>query len=236
MRLRNNDFDKEYFSKIFKYKKLSEKEVHEIYKLKSENEAIEEIVIRNLQMAVNLVFKWQNSANKYGVDFNDLVQVSCLSMIKATRNYNPKLGGYYHYVASAISSYLECEIYKSTHYSRLHGKQRLKSGLDPNPTDSLEKIVAENEDGSPILLLDILSSPEDRKEFLRVEVNNMLAMLEKRKNSVHPLAKQIIELRYGLGGHTATPLPLSSVAKILNLSQEGVRKIEKKAIAYLRKL
>lgn len=231
-----NKHTAQYFTKIYSYRKLSEKEIHELYKKKSKNEVVKEITERNLQLAIYLVRAWQNNAQKYGIDYMDLVSAATIALLKATRNYNPKLGGYYKYVSSYVGSYLEAEIYKHLNYSRLYGKERIKNGFDVNPSDSLDKIISDNGEDEPLMLKDLIESPADKTEFIKIEVGNMLLQLEKSKNTVHPLASIILQLRYGIGKHRNNPLPLSSVAKILRLSKEGVRKIEIKALLYLRKL
>jgi len=227
----------QYLDRICSYDKINEKEIHELYRNKTKEAVIEEIVLRNLQFVIHLVRAWIYSASKYGIDYMDLLAAANMAMFKATQKFNPELGSYYKYVCSYVNSYLEAEIYKHLNYSRLYSKKRVKQGVDINPSDSFDKVIANNNEDEPFLLQDILVSPDDKNENIRLEVNNMLSKLENAKKSVHPLASHILELRYGVGRHrNCEPLPLSSVAEKLMLSKEGIRKIENKALAYLRKL
>jgi len=50
-----------------------------------------------------------------------------------------------------------------------------------------------------MLLEDIFSSQEDRKEHITLDVNNLLTLLRKPNNGVHELGSEIVEMRYGVG-------------------------------------
>lgn len=220
-----------YFSKVQSYRKIREHEIHELYKRKTKEEAVKEIVERNMQFLLFLIQKYQYRALKYGIDFMDLVAVANLALLKATHKYNPLLGSYYKYVCSYVLSYLECELYKQTNYSRLYAKQRLQMGLDINPTDSFEKVVFDNGEDDPLTLGEIVAHPKDRQVMLILDARDLLERLQEAGKQIHPWAALILKKRFGIDGYEA--MPLHKIALELKMSKEGVRKIEKKALAYL---
>ena len=69
-------------------------------------------------------------------------------------------------------------------------------------------------------------SPFDELEVELAEksIHKALAHLDAR-------GRKVIELRFGIGGNE--PLPLREVAKRMNLSAEGVRKLERRALRTL---
>jgi hypothetical protein len=76
--------------------------------------------------------------------------------------------------------------------------------------------------------------PDDEHVIPVLEVNNLLERLKKANGEIHPLAFDIMEMRYGIGSKRAEkPLSLRKVAKTVNMSKDGVRKIENKALAFL---
>ena len=115
--------------------------------------------------------------------------------------------------------------------SRLEGQKRHKNHERVNVFESLSQEIADN--GEDVLTLeDVLPHPDDKKVFPILEVNDLLVRLKKANGKIHPLASDIIEMRFGIGAANE-PLSLQRVAQSLNMSKEGIRKVEGKALAYL---
>lgn len=72
-----------------------------------------------------------------------------------------------------------------------------------------------------------MESPEEAvmRQSARREVHDLLGGLEPRE-------KQVMVLRYGLQDYS--PKSLEEIGKLLRVSKEGIRKIERRAMAKLR--
>jgi RNA polymerase sigma factor (sigma-70 family) len=83
----------------------------------------------------------------------------------------------------------------------------------------------------PRVLEDVLSGTwaEDS-----VEAELMEELVEKMRTIPTPLEREILELRYGIGGQDGFPLPLKTVAHEKGCSIEWVRKVEDRATVKLR--
>ena len=171
------------------------------------------LIEHNLRLVVFLAKRYENT----GVDLEDLVSIGSIGLIKGINTYkrgkNIKLATY-------CSRCIDNEILM---YLRKNKKTR---------TDiSFEESLSFDSDGNELHLEDILGTEGDivtkpledayDKEVLRAE----LKKLDSRD-------KEIIELRYGLGGKEE--LTQKEVAKKLNISQSYISRIEKKVIKKLK--
>ena len=214
---------------------LRESDIRQIYAEKGKEEAVNFIISRNNPFVVRLAYAWKYNADKYGVEFQDLISAGRLALIMATRNYNPAKGSYFRYVSRYISSYVQSEFYKLCDIPRLEGKRRHKNHERLNAFESLSREIADNGEDEPLTLEDLLSHPDDKKVLPALELNDLLERLKKANGKIHPLASDIIEMRFGIGASNE-PLSLQKVAQSLNMSKEGIRKVEGKALAYLSSL
>jgi len=213
---------------------LRESDIKKIYVEKEKEDAINFIITRNSPFVMMLARSWKYSAEKYGIELQDLIGAGKLALIMATRNYNPARGSYFSYVGRYIGSYIQAEFYKLCDCPRLEGKRRHKNHERVNIFESLSREIADNGEDEPLTLENLLSHPDDKKVFPTLEVNDFLARLKKANGKIHPLASDIIEMRFGIGAKQAEePRSLQKVAQTLDMSKEGVRKIENKALAYL---
>ncbi len=96
---------------------------------------------------------------------------------------------------------------------------------------SLSETIDVDRDGNPLTYIDIISSDEDIPADLDRKMN-----VERLKKiifvALDDREKEIICLRYGLGGETA--LTQREVAKLLGISRSYVSRIEKKALERMR--
>ena len=95
---------------------------------------------------------------------------------------------------------------------------------------SLEEPIEPDSDCSALALKDVLSCNDDALE--RIELNDRIRLISGAMQVLEPREKEIISLRYGLGGHT--PLTQREVARLHGISRSYVSRIEKKALQKLR--
>lgn len=235
----------EYFEQVKQHRKLTNEEILEIYQQNDRQAACNQIIERNYQLVCHLVLPYYGRARRYCIDLMDLVQSGNVGLCQATRNFDPaKSRSYLAYVKRYIQSYIELEFFKHTLYSRRDGKRRIKNSqaagiaIDLNPVVSLNKIVKEDEDGNPVTLEDLIPDNNSSNEQTALELNTTLEILKNTNGQIHHLALRIIQLRYGVGKGDSgrEPLSLAQTAKQVGLSKEGVRKIESKALVFLREI
>ena len=213
---------------------LRESDIKQIYAEQNKERAINFIIARNNPFVLMLARAWKCCADNYGVAFQDLVSAGCLALIKGTRKYKLARGSYFRYVGRYINSYIEAEFYKLCNCPRREGKRRHKNRERVNVYESLNQEVADYGDGDLLTLEDVVAQPNDEHNISTLVVNNLLERLKSANEKIHPLAFNIIEMRYGIGSkHAEKPLSLRKVAQTVNMSKDGVRKIENKALAFL---
>lgn len=203
-----------------------------------------EMIVEYMQKTVHReVQKWKENAKKYNIEMMDLIQAGNIGLIKAIKKCAGKKNkNFFSYAKSYIKSYIEAEFYSHTFYTRYfykkfisYKKKDKSANLELFPVVVFSDILTENDDEGKLTIENMIYSSEENL-LQDYEVENLLNILSSNKN-FHPDAKQIIELRYGIGKHTnSKPLSFSKIGKILNLSKEGVRKILKKTILELKKI
>lgn len=181
----------------------------------SEDEAVRSVLIeRNLRLVVYIAKKFDNS--KTSVE--DLISIGTIGLIKAVKTFkvekNIKLATY-------ASKCIENEILM---HLRKVSKTRTEISLDePLNIDY---------DGNELLLSDILGTKGDPvKDKIDKDVNREILFLavEKLDNS----EKEIINYRFGLNGKEKKTQ--KELAKMLNISQSYISRLEKKIISNLKK-
>ena len=110
----------------------------------------------------------------------------------------------------------------------MHFRAQKKTGQDVSLSDFIET----GNDGAALSLMDVVADDGDLLETISareriVQVRRAVAsVLDERE-------KQVITLRYGLGG--GAPLRQREVAKYLDISRSYVSRIEKRALEKLQK-
>lgn len=94
--------------------------------------------------------------------------------------------------------------------------------LDAHPNDSTDSVLYDFVASSNTKTPEEIFAEEEREE----KINSIFGSLSERE-------ERVLRLRYGFGGKE--PLSLRKASKIIGLSQEGVRKIEKRALEKLRR-
>jgi len=194
---------------------LSPEAEAEILKRFDDDRSLADILIKhNLRLVVYIAKKFEGC----GTGIEDLISIGTIGLIKAINTYKTERG---IKLATYASRCIENEILM---YIRKNASHKGEVSIDePLNIDW---------DGNELLLSDVLESGEgpvgqnlERLEDERT-IREAVAGLDERE-------REIIELRYGLGG--GRELPQKEVADKLGISQSYISRLEKRIIARLRK-
>ncbi len=171
------------------------------------------LIEHNLRLVVYIAKRFENT----GVCIEDLVSIGTIGLIKAVNTFrtdkNIKLATY-------ASRCIENEILM---YIRKISNSRCEISIDePLNVDW---------DGNELLLSDILGNDEDNIVY-ELEQKEEKQAIRQAVASLPPREREIIEMRYGLGG--GEELTQKEVADRLGISQSYISRLEKKIIARLR--
>lgn len=194
---------------------LSPEAEGEILERFDDDRSLADILIKhNLRLVVYIAKKFEGC----GTGIEDLISIGTIGLIKAINTYKTERG---IKLATYASRCIENEILM---YMRKNASHKGEVSIDePLNIDW---------DGNELLLSDVLESGEgpvgqnlERLEDERT-IREAVAGLEERE-------REIIELRYGLGG--GRELTQKEVADKLGISQSYISRLEKRIIARLRK-
>ena len=179
------------------------------------NEAArQELIEHNLRLVVYIARRFENT----GINIEDLISIGTIGLIKAVGTYrtdkNIKLATY-------ASRCIENEILM---YLRKNANRRGEVSFDePLNTDW---------DGNELLLSDVLGTDED-VVMRPIEEDVDRSLLAAAINTLSPRERQIITLRFGLGG--GKEQTQKEVADQLGISQSYISRLEKRIINRLKK-
>ena len=190
-----------------------EEESNLIDRLHEDEEASKILIEHNLRLVVYIAKRFENT----GAGLEDLVSIGTIGLIKAINTFradkNIKLATY-------ASRCIENEILM---YIRKSSGTKAEVSIDePLNTDW---------DGNELLLSDILGSDEDSVSY-EIEQAEERERIRRAVAELDPREREIIELRYGMGGHKE--LTQKEVADRLGISQSYISRLEKKIISRLR--
>lgn len=179
----------------------------------NDRSAADMLISHNLRLVVFIAKKFDGC----GTSIEDLISIGTIGLIKAINTYKTDKG---IKLATYASRCIENEILM---YIRKNAPHKGDISIDePLNTDW---------DGNELLLSDVLESNEEPvgRELERMEdertIREAVAGLEERE-------REIIELRYGLGGKRE--LTQKEVADKLGISQSYISRLEKRIIDRLR--
>ena len=180
-----------------------------------DSEAREKLIEHNLRLVVFLSKKYENT----GIDLEDLVSIGTIGLIKGVNTYkldkNIKLATY-------ASRCIDNEILM---FLRKNKKRRGEV--------SFEESLSFDSEGNELHLEDILGTDMDIVTK-GIEEETEKKLLYQEINKLNTRDKQIMILRYGLFG--CEEMTQKDVARILNISQSYISRIEKKVIRKLKGL
>lgn len=196
-------------------KPLTEEEEKHYLQLSAQGdlEARNILIERNLRLVAHIMKKYYAQTS----DQEDLISIGTIGLIKGIESFDPSKGAR---LATYAARCVENEIL-------MYFRSQKKSSQDVSLSDYIETST----DGAALSLMDVVSDPEDLLE--RVAGKEDLRKLCKAVDRVlTPQERQVILLRYGLGGET--PLRQREVAKVTGISRSYVSRIEKRALQKLR--
>ena len=183
--------------------------------LKTSPENARSILIEhNLRLVVYIARRFENT----GINIEDLISIGTIGLIKAINTFDPdkkiKLATY-------ASRCIENEILM---YLRKTGNQKAEISFDePLNTDW---------DGNELLLSDILGTdPDVVMQPIEDDVDKKLLL--DAIEVLSPREKQIITMRFGIGG-TAEKTQ-KEVADMMGISQSYISRLEKRIISRLKR-
>ena len=184
-------------------------------KEKGNKYAKDKLIEHNLRLVVFLAKRYENTK----IDLEDLVSIGSIGLIKGINTYkrgkNIKLATY-------CSRCIDNEILMC-----LRKNKKTKTDI------SFEESLSFDSDGNELHLEDILGTDKDIvTKPLEDEYDKKI--LNRELNKLNNRDKEIIYLRYGLGGNEE--FTQKEVAEMLNISQSYISRIEKKIIKKLKQV
>ena len=176
--------------------------------------AKQRLIEHNLRLVVFIARRFENT----GVNLEDLISIGTIGLIKAVGTYrtdkNIKLATY-------ASRCIENEILM--HIRKISGQ---KAEI------SLDEPINMDYDGNELLLSDILGTDEDLvSSALEDDVD--LCLLRQALEELPQREKEIVLMRYGLGGYKE--LTQKEVAQKMGISQSYISRLEKRIMQRLKK-
>lgn len=177
-------------------------------------EARNVLVERNLRLVAHIMKKYYAQT----ADQEDLISIGTIGLIKGISTFDQSKGAR---LATYAARCVENEIL-------MHFRAQRKTSQDVSLSDYIET----GTDGAALSLMDVVSEDEDLLETvsLRQRVGQVRKAVE---SCLEDQERQVILMRYGLGG--LKPCRQREVAQMLGISRSYVSRIEKRALAKLRK-
>ena len=182
---------------------------------KGDLEARNILVVRNLRLVAHIMKNYYTQTS----DQEDLISVGTIGLIKGISTFDRTKGSR---LATYAARCVENEIL-------MYFRSQRKSSQDVSLSDYIET----GTDGAALSLMDVVSDDADlmetvsnrqRLEALRIAVDHLQ----------EPREREVIQLRYGLGG--IGPYRQREVAQRLGISRSYVSRIEKRALENLRQM
>ena len=171
------------------------------------------LIEHNLRLVVYIAKRFENT----GTGIEDLISIGTVGLIKAINTFRADKS---IKLATYASRCIENEILM---YIRKNSGQRCEVSIDePLNVDW---------DGNELLLSDILGNEEDGVSF-ELELREEREVVRRAVSSLAPRERELIELRYGLGG--GDELTQKEVADLLGISQSYISRLEKRILGRLR--
>ncbi len=190
-----------------------EEEAALLQRLPGDDGTVRAILIeRNLRLVVFIARKFENT----GVGLEDLISIGTIGLIKAVNTFDPEKK---NKLATYASRCIENEVL-------MHLRHTARTRYEI----SLDEPLRRDWDGNELLLGDVLGTEGDlvyRRMDESVEKQLLFAALDRLPRR----EKQIMQLRFGLGG--AREMTQKEVADALGISQSYISRLEKRILSRL---
>ena len=171
------------------------------------------LIERNLRLVAHIMKKYYAQT----ADQEDLISIGTIGLIKGITTFDASKGAR---LATYAARCVENEIL-------MYFRSQKKSAQDVSLSDYIDT----GADGAPLALMDVVAEECDLLE--QICSREMEQQLRRAiEDCLTPQEKQVIVLRYGLGGQP--PKRQREVAQITGISRSYVSRIEKKALGKLR--
>ncbi len=191
-----------------------EKEYLERYK-NGDEEAKNKLIEHNLRLVAHIAKKYSSSSN----DIDELISIGTIGLIKGINSFNPEKGAR---LATYVARCIDNEI-----LMLLRSQKKMQGDI------SLNETVGTDKEGNQIMLIDVMSNG-DIDIFDAIETKEHIKTLYQNiKNELDERERKVIVLRYGLSEIGC--MTQREIAKSMGISRSYVSRIEKKAIAKLKK-
>lgn len=182
--------------------------------MKGSEEARLKLIERNLRLVVYIAKRFDNT----GVDTEDLISIGTIGLIKAVGSFKPDKN---IKLATFASRCIENEILM---HLRKTARTRAEVSLDEPLNVDFE--------GNVLLLSDILGTEPD-SIYKDVEQSAEKEMLRESFSRLPERERQIVEMRFGLGGREE--MTQKEIAEMMGISQSYISRLEKKIVASLKR-
>lgn len=175
--------------------------------------AKEILVERNMRLVAHVAKKYQN----VNEEMDDLLAVGCIGLIKAVDSFDAGKGRLATYACRCIDNEILMLL-----------RNKKKTARDV----SIYESIGQDKEGNEICLLDIIEGAEDNVADDLDRQDTIRCLLEAVDTILTPKERQIIRMRYGLGGQKEqTQL---EVGAKMGISRSYVSRIEKKVLNKLK--
>lgn len=175
--------------------------------------ARQKLIEHNLRLVAHIIKKYYASQN----DQEDLISIGTIGLIKAVDSFDPEKG---IKLSSYASRCIENEILMF-----------FRSGKKSAQDVSINEPIDTDKDGNTLTLMDTMAMDDTIVDSIDLKIKSE-KLYRFIKRALSDREREIVCMRYGLGGHR--PLPQRVVAKKLGISRSYVSRIEKKALQKLR--
>lgn len=193
---------------------LSQEEEQECFRLarKGDTEARQKLILHNLRLVSHIVRKYYSGASNQ----EDLVSIGTIGLVKAVDTFRISNGARF---ATYGAKCIQNEILMHFRSERKHASE-----VSINETIDIDR------DGNPLTYMDVVCSDEDIAHEIdrKILTERMLHYIE---TCLTPREKQILMMRYGIGGAKAKTQ--REIAAALQISRSYVSRIEKSALEKL---
>jgi len=173
------------------------------------------LVERNLRLVVYIAKKFENT----GIDFEDLISIGTIGLMKAINTFNVDKN---IKLATYASRCIENEI-----LMQLRRNTKIKNEI------SIDEPLNKDGDGNELLLSDILGTDSDvTSKAIEDEVD--MKLLKIAINKLDSREKYIMQLRFGIEGNQKEKTQ-KEVADMLGISQSYISRLEKKIMDKMKK-
>lgn len=181
---------------------------------KGDIEAKNKLIEHNLRLVAHVIKKYYSA----GADQDDLISIGTIGLIKAVSTFKADKG---IRLATYAARCIDNEIL-------MYFRANKKTEKDVHFSDPIDS----DKDGNALTLIDVIADDINVADEIdkKLKIDKLKVLIETRLDERE---KEIIKMRYGIGGYTE--MTQKTVAEALDISRSYVSRIEKVALLKLKK-